>query len=201
MRYFWILAILALLTPAVWGAGTEVLDPDGLVLIEADWDTLNCNNQDVWPCLADDTDPTQLLMSDNNTIGVNVIFTFDNSATVDSTIDSVVVMLRVLVSHTNCRPAIIDSVGGQATAMRQATEFTLSATETWEEHTVKYTVNPDGDPYTWTDIDNYIVGIDNYAMQNNGTEQITKLEMTVHYSFAGAAADTYEGQAIIIGGG
>jgi hypothetical protein len=188
MKKLLIITLLAWMLLPAWAlAGTEVLDPDGLVRIEADWDSFGCDNQDIWPCIADDVDANQVLMFDNNTVGAVVLLSVGNPSTTDSTIDSVNVMLRVQVSAiTTTKPALVDSVAGQTAGLRASASITLSANDVWEEHIISYALNPDGNSWSWTDLANYYVGVEADLMGNNRTSQCTKIEVTIYYTYAAA---------------
>jgi len=179
------LLIILLLLPAWAWAGTEVIDPDSDVRMETGWTASGCASGQ-WECLSDDNNPDQIYILTATDQGNIWLGGLASPVTADSTIDSVGITLRLQVQNLALRASAVDSIAGQTADYRVGTAIGLSATGAWEDSETVYTLTPDGNAYTWTDISNYFVGVEYTTAASNNLLQCTEIWITVYYSYAEA---------------
>jgi hypothetical protein len=186
---------LLTLSSVAW-AGSETLSPDGDAAIGAGWG--KCDSSHFWKCVSDGVQAAYDSMYDNNNVGSIMFFSMANTAVADSTIDSVTIYVEWRTDHVGIQFSIVDSIEGDA--VRESSPFTAALIGTFYIDSVTYTLAPDSEPYTWADIDKYILGIKDYAHANNKQSDFTELWITSWYSYASADGETFRRRRNLAGG-
>jgi hypothetical protein len=191
---------LAWLLPVMALAGSETLRPDGDALIQGGW--AKCDSSHFWKCVSDEVQAAYDSMYDNNNIDSVMFFTLENTAISDSTIDSVTIYFEWRNDHVGNLIAICDTVAGAEApdAYRLSSNFTAALIDVFYVDSITYTTTPAEEAYTWTDIDNYIIGVKDADHANNKQVDITEMWITVWYTAIGGDNISYVRRRVIIQG-
>jgi len=194
-----LLIILLLLSVRAF-AGSETIETNTATHVGAGWDSTGCVSG-IGACLADDSDPSQIYMYDNNNVGSKVTCSLNNTTTSsDSSIVSVTHYLRWKADNVGVQLAIGDSVDGQSSAMRIDSAFTMLASETWQWDSLTWDNNPDGSAWSWSDLDALNLAVVDFAHANNKWGYATEIETVIEYEVPSAGGGAWQGELIIIGG-
>ena len=189
--------ILILLFPVLaYGAGSETIDPDGNIRIGTDWAISGECTQE-WDCVSDNSDADYVQHYDNNNI-TDMLFRCAGMTERDSTIDSVNYICRWQTGNVGNTWQLTDSISGQTAGLRNSATISSGTTGSWLQDTVKYTLTPDGNAYTASDIDELAIGFYLVAKANNKYIMCNELWTEVWYSGEAPATNP---QVIMIMGG
>lgn len=194
-----LIAGLIMLMSVVAYAGSQTHNPDADVTIGTDWTHHYPGAGNAYLAVSDALDDSLCNHYDNNNLTYLTFTLEDNTAGVDTTIDSVTYFVKWRTDNTGNTFGIYDSLdGGESGRITEAIS-TLTA-NVWRTDSMKYALQPNGaDAWTWTDIDNLILGVKVIAKSNNKNLDITKIWATVWWTTP-SASGVYRGQVISIGG-